>query len=1583
MFFRWLHKSWKYFWSIVFGLLLTIIILVGILIGLLQLDATQNYLVNRIEQQVEETYKADLSVGEIDGFLPFRLNMHEVLLVQKDTADPDTLASIKRLGSEIDIWGLLQNKISITGFSLDEPYIQLQSDESGRVRLLERRNPRPGDQKTSAEEPWLSSVEIIAPDITITDGHFSLRSATQKNQIGNLPQSFSLSDIEADFFVDWNEQQRYLDIGSFSARTENLKMEKLAFSGQLYSNQQLLEFNSFYLTLGNSRFILNGEIDGTNLLQPDFAGQLASSHYNLSVNSDAIYVEDLRDFVSNMPSIKRPLTLEIQADGTTDSLWVDRAMIGMGESFVNFNGQLQNLLDQQTFAYEIRLDQVKLLKPDADQLFDSLLVSQYQALENITASGRASGNLNSVQVDLAFSSPLGELQMAGYSQLAAPYQYRGTMSGKNMDVSPFFPSKFDSTALNFDAQLNGRGITLDDAVSTLNATFSNSRIDSLTFEELSIRSSLNKGLWDQNYFYQNGDELVSGSGRIDFSREKPPISMQGNAKNIDLSKFFSRFGVASSQLNFDYNVELQGFQPDSMYGRANLDIKPSVIGGDTVRAHQLYMDLNSPEAPSRTFRLTSSLLDLSISGQISPGAIIDQVNFWAAYLKNRFRAEILMNAPVDSQTTAILPPVQNVVFDGSIKAKDLGLIKNYLPNFPTINTDSQLNFNVNTDGTRLLLSAKVRADTLVYNTLNFSDSRSQFTASFRSDRTFSEFSSIDFEANVSALETETVDFDSMGIDLAVKRDSVYFTQNVGAISDDARFRMVLKSNISDSAIAVSVQDFFLGNQEYAWTSEGNPSITYLRNGSINFDEVRFQNQNEYFSMQGTLSKNREDSLTYRLRDISLSRISDLIKGKIDFSGILNGTLITRSLTRQPTIQGDLNVNRFALNNRMIGDIRFNSRFNPDKDRFNTQIQIVTDSTKYEDYLEANDNMGQNIRLNGYFVTPNPDVRQDTVFYFDADFEQIDLWVLPLIADNVFAEMEGQATGQGYITGNMEDFDFHADFQTQNVYTKPRFVNTNYFVGGQVHFDRYEGVVLDSLNVMDTKGGTGTVWGTVDLNDFDPLTYLDLTMDMNNLQFLNNTYDPDVPFYGNVSGSGTVRLTGSNTDLYMRTPDPVMVTSDSEISIPLLEETELEQSGKFIRFVDSFDDLDPKLSSEARRTSDESGQNEEQLEELIQNMTFSERFDLDLQFDAPNNVTVNLIFDPVTGEVLTAEGTGQLRITMQDQDVQMFGQYNINDGNYQFVTGEIISRRLELEPGGTIVWEGQPDNARLDISAIYNARPDITTLIPDPELGQNQNGGQQIPIDLIVEINGTLNSVENNYYFRLPTSLDLSSNSTLQYTLNQINRDEQQKLLQATSILFTGQFIPTQGAGSPTASLSESLTRGSTVLNPLLSNQVISPLLSNQINALLNSDVSRLDIDFNLNAYNEVDLGIALRLYNDRLVLRREGQITGGGPESTLGDRIGDLNATYRIRRGLSLTAFHRQDRVLNNLQGGTRAGDVTPSVDGIGLEASLQFNTWNELLNDVDRTFDRIFGGKKNDNDDENNEKQNNLVEQKAKEEER
>ena len=205
---------------------------------------------------------------------------------------------------------------------------------------------------------------------------------------------------------------------------------------------------------------------------------------------------------------------------------------------------------------------------------------------------------------------------------------------------------------------------------------------------------------------------------------------------------------------------------------------------------------------------------------------------------------------------------------------------------------------------------------------------------------------------------------------------------------------------------------------------------------------------------------------------------------------------------------------------------------------------------------------------------------------------------------------------------------------------------------------------------------------------------------------------------------------------------------------------------------------------------------------------------------------------------------------------------------------------------------------------------------------------------------------------MPNTIETRQNATLTTQINELNRNEDEKLIQAASFLLMGDFIPSSTASTDaTNSIASNFSGSGAVLNPLLSSQVISPLLSNQINSLLRSDIGSLDIDFNLNTYNNVDLGVALRLYNDRIILSREGQITGSQ------SNIGDLGATYRINQTLSVTAFHRQDPTFSTING-VEESSQAQDINGVGLEAEMSFNSWNEFFRKLTNPFRRLFGKK-------------------------
>ena len=81
--------------------------------------------------------------------------------------------------------------------------------------------------------------------------------------------------------------------------------------------------------------------------------------------------------------------------------------------------------------------------------------------------------------------------------------------------------------------------------------------------------------------------------------------------------------------------------------------------------------------------------------------------------------------------------------------------------------------------------------------------------------------------------------------------------------------------------------------------------------------------------------------------------------------------------------------------------------------------------------------------------------------------------------------------------------------------------------------------------------------------------------------------------------------------------------------------------------------------------------------------------------ANNKVTVSVILDELTGDIIEATGNGRLIINVPALgDVTMNGRYNIEQGNYNFNFQSLVKKPFELLPdqNSYIEWNGDPFNA---------------------------------------------------------------------------------------------------------------------------------------------------------------------------------------------------------------------------------------------------------------------------------------------------
>lgn len=1553
MAYRWVHRTWKLFWTIL-GVLILVCTVLGLVgFGILQLPASKSFIASKLEDNFNTQYSGVLKLGEFSGVFPVDFEFKEVA-IYPDSSSFRPVFSTDTVTASIDFWALFRNQFILSDLEIKNPEIFLQQDLDQSLAKAMQLREGVENESTDEEVPG-PAFEILAPSLSITGGKIVLD--TPENSL-NRDDTLTIEDIDVQLFFEYKRDSRFLDIDRLYFSIPQYDIENASVFGQIFNDDRFLEFNAFSIRAGSSALDFSSEFDGVNLFQGNFQDQIESSTITYRLDELLVSPELLKRFYPEYPDYDQILYASLKGQGSIDSLWFDEFDIFFGNSGFDGFGYLTNPFDAQQLEYEVELGSILIDSTELSQLVPELTQPQISAIVGSSFDIVLNGGISEIKGELEAIGGVGEIETEFEMSLDQFSDFSLKGSFNNVNLADIITEQIVESNLTGSFSLNTSNLDqIEQAVGSSSFFFSNGNFNRVDFDTLSIEGTWDEGVIRPVMMFTSPSAFLTGRGTIDMTDSLPSLELTGSGSNVDIKGLTQAGALDSVYADLEYEVFLKGNTLDNVYGQLSLDIPFAIVGTDTLPTHQVYVDLNELSEPTRRLRFTSTALDISMEGGFQITELAKMIPYWSTYFKNRSNEEILLK-PGSSELDT-LGGIIDQNFSMNMALKNLDFIKAYVPSFPSISTNAQIRSNINGDENRLLFNATVIDPSLSFRETIIDSLALQLTGSFRSSETLKSFSGLQAQLDMGSISTALLDAKGLSFAFNMQEDSISYSHTIEEVADDSRFDLTSGITLSDSAITAFILDLELGSDAYLWGGVDTPSLQYLANQKLRFDNFQLSNVDENIAIEGVLSADADDSVNYQIENVDLARISDLLNGRINFSGDLNGRFTTRSLTRSPTLQGELNILGLGLDNNVVGDISVISEFNQPLNRFDTEISVDTDSAKYPSYYVRNDRIGQDINLKGYILAPdnNGFPEADSLFRFDLDFENIDLWIIPFIAPKVFTEMSGKATGSGIVWGNLDDYDFNIDYDIgmdDAVYMKPRFLDTFYYGIGSVSFNRTSGLNFNDVFVIDPSGGSAVLSGTYDLNDFSRVHSIDLLIEMDEFQFLNSALDPVVPFFGDAYGTSTVRLSGTNIAPVLETITPVYISDFSNIGIPLLEETEFDEDNKFIRFVDDFSVAGN--TSEASTTGTTVFTSQETDDPFER--TFTERFTLDLQFIAQNPMTVRLIFDPVTGDIITADGTGRLRIRLQDEQLSMFGQFDISGGSYQFVSGDIFARRFELERGGAITWNGNPTDASLNLNAVYEARPDINTLTQS-RANIDQDNSQRVPVQLVLNIGGTLSVIENNFFFRLPNTFESRQNTALSTQINTLNRNEDEKLIQATSFLLMGDFIPsTTATTSTTDSFTENFSGSGAVLNPLLSSQVISPLLSNQINSLLRSDIGSLDIDFNLNTYNNVDLAVALRLYNDRIILSREGQITGAQ------SNIGDIGATYRINQTLSVTAFHRQDPTFSNFGGGEESQQAQ-DINGVGLEAEVNFNSWDEFLKRITRPFRKLFGRKNNNEEQE------------------
>lgn len=620
-------------------------------------------------------------------------------------------------------------------------------------------------------------------------------------------------------------------------------------------------------------------------------------------------------------------------------------------------------------------------------------------------------------------------------------------------------------------------------------------------------------------------------------------------------------------------------------------------------------------------------------------------------------------------------------------------------------------------------------------------------------------------------------------------------------------------------------------------------------------------------------------------ELSKVRFEDIISNT-PFKGLISGTL---DVSRQQNIfQGNSNLkmSNFSIHEVNLGHASM-SMHSQEKD------------SGYDFELIIEDNDEKSLDISGDITYQD----NKLPINFDAVFSSFPLQTLESFTKGIFDEINGTLDGKLKGKGVLNQIDWDGVLNLQSAQLSIPYLGTKYKLDDQKIKFKKNQIEINKNSITDINFDTkGELSGILTHQNFRNLT-LDMTIEAAPLLVLNTTQEDNDLYYGKAFLSGKASLKGPSNALTIDVNGST--AKGTNIAIPISDDSSVS-SASYIQFVDK----------------NNKNKKENVLIEQISGLALN--FDLDVTPDAE----VEIVVDTNTGSTLKGNGAGNMLMEINTNGIfNVWGDFIALEGLYNFKSLGIIDKNFALKQGGTIVWNGDPLGAQINMQAVY-AVPGGT----NPALLLESSAfNRKIPTEVTINLFGDLLTPETPTF-----SIDFPNTSgTVQTELNYRLADEERRQLQAISLLSQGVFI-------------------SEVSLAALSTQTITNNLFQKASGLFETIFSREEDKLNVgldflqgdrNSASEINtrdrLGLTLTTQiSDRILVNGKVGMPVGGIEETV--IVGDVQIEFLLNEKGTLRA-----KIFNKENEFQYFGDELGYTQGMGLSYQVSFDTFKDLMKKI------------------------------------
>lgn len=730
------------------------------------------------------------------------------------------------------------------------------------------------------------------------------------------------------------------------------------------------------------------------------------------------------------------------------------------------------------------------------------------------------------------------------------------------------------------------------------------------------------------------------------------------------------------------------------------------------------------------------------------------------------------------------------------------------------------------------------------------------------------------------------------------------------------------SQISGNSKAVEFHllpfDLILNNEEWQVPEDNYIRYADKRITARNF-EISHENHSLFVGddLQEGLP---EDNIGIGFKNFDLKSLLALFNPDDHLAeGHFEGHAIVTGPLDQVGLLADLGIHDLAVMQTELGDL---------------QLKATSEDGKTFDYGLTLKGPDIDLDLNGDFLAgEDPEVNANLQlnhfgFKTIAQFSQEEL-----------KEAQGYLSGAFEASGKLSDPIYSGFLKFNDASFKITQLNTEFYLtDDKIEVDN-KGFHLSNFSIEDMDRDEFTIDGSISMENFrDP--GFDLKLNAQNFLVMNSTSKDNKMVYGKVdfSVNGTVKGKMSFPKIDLK----IGANKGTDFTYVMLDsQAALEKQDGIVEFVNK-ENPDDILTK--KRDS-------------INLATITGiRLHANLKLD--KNATFNVILDPRTRDNFRVSGEGDLDFRI-DENGQMglTGRYIISGGHYRMSLYNLVKREFNLQPGGTISWNGNPLDADLDVSATYSVKTSAAGLMTgqsvsdDPQ--ESNKYRQRLPFLVILGVKGTIDRPELGFGLNMPDDSKGALGGTVYGRITELNQEDEGELnKQVFSLLVMNRFFPEGGSDGGQGGFA-TIARDN--LNDALSDQL------NNFSDQLMGDTG-IKLNFGLESYTDyqgnspqdrtnLDISAEKSLFNDRLIVKAGTEVNLQG-ENRPGEEnplLGDLSIEYLLTEdGRWRLRGFRKDEYENVIDGQV-------FINGIGLLFERDFNNfsylWRSLFGNPDRYF--------------------------------